>query len=406
MSKRLAILAALAALLGLRCSSVGDTTASGKPGEETTNGVVMGYLYTNERQPAVDASVILSRAAPVFDASLVVETTYSDSSGFYLFESTVEPGAYQVHALARDSSLAMLHTDIAVVDKDTVVAEDTLTPAASLGGSLAFDPPDSACDGVALLNTPFAARVDSEGAFAFRSIPSGAYHVVSYCRTARTLPKVVVLALDSVTLSDSGRAVLAPLQRAEIAGGARQVVLDDFEDGDSCHNQGNRWSCVSQDTLLESSAAFDFNPGADSSRYCARIHLEGIDSSSKGVRLKADFRTLHLDTLLVYGYDLSQLESLAFDVRGIGYELDVKLMSDGKDMHFSQFTLDTIPRQWTTVTVRFPEAIEQLEPWKQQNWGVMKTLVNSLGFFIFAPDGSAPARGNVYIDNIKLSFSP
>ncbi len=107
-------------------------------GEETTNGMVVGILQTQNNEPAGNTRVLLIPGAynPLINGATIQADT-TDSSGSYVFFH-VKPGSYNIQALHYTFRTGALKTGIRVY-KDTVsVPADTLCVSGSV--SIALSP--------------------------------------------------------------------------------------------------------------------------------------------------------------------------------------------------------------------------------------------------------------------------
>lgn len=175
------ILIVLSALLYCTSDKIaGNASESGNP-------VVSGAIYNAHGQSAAVNALVVIRTKHTIagyidsgtrNASLP-ESTFTDTHGFYGFDSNVAPGMYVIEASQGD--YAVLIDSIVVTSKESTVnlKPDTLAATGTIHGTVRLsegDDPRKAF--VSAYGFDRSALVGADGTFSFDRLPAGRYHLL------------------------------------------------------------------------------------------------------------------------------------------------------------------------------------------------------------------------------------
>jgi|GEM_PF-7018006 hypothetical protein len=176
-------------------------TQTGKP----TAGLY-GYLISDEDKRPVSRANVWLYVADTAKSSLsgAVDSTISDSSGRYLFDS-VAAGSYNLEArtIVADDTLRAIHLNI-VHDSLTYVGVDTMYKPGAIQGLVTFDQPNKMGVIAYIPGTSYAAYTDQSGTFVISNVPAGTGYKIAYERFG------YITGLDSGVEVKPGRTTVVP----------------------------------------------------------------------------------------------------------------------------------------------------------------------------------------------------
>lgn len=317
------ILMGLAALAAVGC---GSGNVAGGTGSETTT--LAARLVHADGTPAAGASVRLIDVdrwgrRVLGDSAAAIDSVRADTAGRFAFVG-VPRGMYAIEAALPGEALRVSDVS-ALAGPEWSPGDLAMKRPATLSGTLRSGA--GRPERVVLAGTGLTALVDSAGRFVFQDVPPGTYDVLAGIGSS-----------GGPDWAPAGRAVLAEgdaVDNPEIVVSPRQIVLDDFDDGDRYTRiaplQGFGWWFYHDDTLYGGRSALE--PAAaerdlgramnDSSAHAGKaLHVRfRIDGgAASGFALLAMQIGPRAPSSLTRGWaDLSGMDSLVFWAKGAGH---------------------------------------------------------------------------------------
>lgn len=294
------VLGAIGALLLASC---GSDRIAGRPGGDQTENGILARVLDPSGSPVVGARLVAHPASWTATDSAATRTevgitAWTDASGRALLP--LDPGRWRIEILSAGRR-AQFGTTVGTGIQDA--GSHRLSLPGGLHGIAA-----SPGAWVAVRGLAHAVRADSLGRFHLDSLPAGAIEVVDLGEGrawATAIPGTTVdcgvLATDSVG----------------------QILLEDFEDGDSRHRRapltgGGWWYVATSDSVVATPAIGEFWRGILRDSSSGNRHLRvRFDFSSAGANPWAEVG-VQLGALTASATDLSRLESLRFGLLGSG----------------------------------------------------------------------------------------
>lgn len=396
-----------AMLLWFSCANP-DRIADGGMGDETTNGIVMGYLRTADSMPVADAQVVLF-ALPNGTKLVAnaVDTTASGADGFYALHAP-QPGGYQFVARSRDTSLVTVGAELNIEQPEDTVREDAVLQAgSSIEGVAAVALDGSMRATVSLRKTPLAISLEADGRFAFATVPPGDYEL--WCTVADTTRGFCLAAWDSVILPEQSSALTVDTLRIPRLGDSGDtLILDNFDDGVLDNNPLAEWSTVrTPDTYTHEATVDSFGLHSGDTSENGSIHLDfTLDSLNRKawLSIKARFTPRDSEERPQTVIDGSNIQSITFRARGSGHKLAAVIHTDFSPWTFKVFQIDSLPGQWTHYRVDIDSVEQAMDPWVRTDWELQRSYIITLQFPVTWPRHAVPARGEVGLDDIRLTF--
>jgi hypothetical protein len=398
----IAVAGCIAVQLSLISCSSSDTVAGG------TNipNQVVGYLRTEAGDSVANASVSLIMAGSG-ERLAAVDSARSDVHGLYEFND-VDSGTYYIEAYSSDSSLAVLHAGVRVIDDSgTVELTGIMKNTGTLSGVVSITTDFEIT--LKLTATPFYAIPQSTGSFTFPSLPPGRYRLAAIVRNQADDTAVAAFA-DSVIIEAGMAAVSDTVRLMPLGAGSGDILYDDFSDGNHFHELGQTWWGFDDRNEGGNSAVTPYGtastlivaPGADGSGSCGHISFTFGDLNPRFVGLGSWF------AFSVNGFassrDISSVQSISFRLKGTATEMYAAFSSDLiPDSEGKFLQLAAMPSAWTDYTIDLTTDIIDTYPASDpRSWENASRFMDRLIFV--AVSDSTGESGELWVDDIVIHY--
>jgi hypothetical protein len=397
------------AMLLVRCSPTDPTASVGKPGEETTNGVVMGSLFDANGIPTVGTEVDLYAVVDsALDSVTAVAGTITDQHGSFRFEGLPE-GVFQIAAFTGDERYGAVSGPVEVTEQhDTVSVRDTVVPTSSLQGVVDLTPGPDLYASVVLRNTPFSVTPDISGRFFFRAIPAGTYEI--RCIVRSNPDRAAIVAQKWVTIPQEPDSItIDTLRIPAFIDESGTILLEDFDDGILDDNPHVRWSAkmLPDDTITTAKIdsfgiVTDTGSGSPGSLHAA---YTGAPIDEPGwLSIKANLSASQFNNRPQTVVDMSRLSAISFRARGTGHMLKTRLHTNFPAGYYTMFSIESLPEEWTRYRVDVDSVVQAMTPSERTEWDIGKQFIVTLQFPVIWPESINNPPGELWLDDIELTF--
>ncbi len=335
--------------------SCGDRHAGGGPsGTEAGNALTLA-LYQVNGTPAAKIQAIVRDAEYGLDSNAVFQRVYvSDSLGQFRLDSLPQ-GLYLLEAML-DTAGIWLPISVDSSSKD--LGKDTLRPLGSISGVVSID------NGVGTFIFPGTERRVSplsDGSYTEGRIPSGPVRIVWFRDSVAPMESYIhVLPNTDIT---------PPIWQYI---DTDRLLLDDFNDSNSQHSYGpwfgEGWWWITASEGVGISPGWDHFPSGYDPLHRAFVHFSAsFDTGATdawldlGVQIGLNNR----------GYNLEEVDSLAFEMRG-GGELHIFLRDFNGDLGADLDYIVPAPNEWTRFSIPLDSIRNERKNIRAISWVVIR----------------------------------